>query len=58
MSETKSDMAFLLLGWAYLLTIAAMFVAAIWTKDVRWLATGIVMVALLAIVNQMAKGDK
>lgn len=44
-----------LFAYGYVSATVACFISAIWTQDLRWLGTGIVLCAVMALVNQMAR---
>jgi hypothetical protein len=49
------------IAMAYLLLILIMFIAAIWTRDVRWALTGLILILpslLITLIPATKKGTK
>jgi Zn-dependent protease with chaperone function len=40
----KSDLIASTIGWGYVVLVVSLFVAAIWTKDWEWAATGVILI--------------
>lgn len=47
-----------LIAYTWLLCTAACFVAAVWTQDLRWLGTGIILVMMFLLPSIVAKSGK
>lgn len=47
-----------LIGWTYLAGIVTCFVAAVWSGDLRFLATGIIMIGCLVLVGMIPNQQK
>ena len=44
------------IGWAYIVLITSLFVAAIWTKDWEWAATGVILILPSLIIAAINRG--
>lgn len=46
-----------IVGWGYIIGTIACFIAAMWTQDLRWLGTGLILTMFL-FIPKLLEGSK